>query len=142
VPANEIHRLIDIIAFGNDYKWLHRAKDYPSKYLGRSHRKVRHYGDSEWVHKLESLGDRPRDKEVRQSNEGHDLIDSAWASLTDKEKLGWTAAFRDVALHPERYTNLFMPDDYDRVLKSNTFICLQQRFNRLSCGYLAGINTE
>lgn len=142
MPANEIHRLIDLVAFGNDYKWLHRAKDYPSKYMGRLHRKARHYSDPEWIHKLESLGDRPREKEVRQSNEGHDLIDSAWSSLTDEEKLGWAAAFRDVALHPERYPNLFMPDDYDKALRSNAFICLQEKFALLSPGYLAGVSVE
>ncbi len=76
MPANEIHRLIDLIAFGNDYKWLHRVKDHPSEYLGRLHRKVRHYSDPEWIHKLESLRDRPRDKEVRQSNEGHGSTES------------------------------------------------------------------
>jgi len=142
MPANEIHRLIDLIAFGNDYKWLHRAKDYPSMYLGRFHRKRRHYGDTEWIRKLESLGDRPRDREVRQSNKGHDLIDGAWSSLTDEQKLGWAAAFRDVALHPERYSNLFMPEDYDKALRSEAFVSLQGKFTLLSLEYLASVSAE
>jgi hypothetical protein len=139
MPANEIHRLIDLIAFGNDYGWLHRAKDYPSKYLGQSHRRARHYGHAEWIQKLESLGNRSRDREVRQSDEGHDLIDRTWSSLTDDEKLGWAAAFKDVALHPESYPNLFMPDDYDKALKSEAFIRLQGRFALLPLEYIAGI---
>ncbi len=142
MPPNEIHRLIDLIAFGNDYGWLHKAKDYPSKYLGQFHRKVRHYDHTAWISKLENLGDRPRDIEVRQSNQGHDLIDSAWSSLTDEEKLGWAAAFRDAALHPEHYPNLFMPDDYDKALRSNAFIRLQGRFAVLPLEYLAGLHVE
>jgi hypothetical protein len=139
MPANEIHRLIDLIAFGNDYRWLHKAKDYPSKYLGKAHRKARHYSHTEWIRKLESLGNRPRDREVRQSNEGHDLIDHTWSLLTDEEKLGWAAAFKDVASHPEAYPNLFMPDDYHKALKSEAFILLQGRFALLPLEYLAGI---
>jgi hypothetical protein len=139
MPSNEIHRLIDLIAFGNDYGWLHRAKDYPSKYLGKSHRRARHYGHAEWIRKLESLGNRPRDREVRQSDEGHDLIDRTWSSLADKDKLGWAAAFKDVALHPESYPNLFMPSDYNKTLKSEAFLRLQKRFTLQSLEYLAGI---
>jgi hypothetical protein len=142
MPSNEIHRLIDLIAFGYDYGWLHKAKDYPSKYLGRFHRKARHYGDNEWMRKLESLGNKPRDKEVRQSDQGHELMDRAWSSLTREEKLGWAAAFKDVALHPEHYPNLFMPEDYDKVLISSAFTRLQERFVLQPLEYLAGIHTE
>ncbi len=139
MPSNEIHKLIDIIAFGYEYGWLHRAKDCPSQYLGRSHRRVRHYGDKEWIKKLEELGNKPRDKEVCQSNSGHDLIDKTWSSLSDEEKLGWAAAFKDVALHPEQYPNLFMPNDYNQVLKSDGFAELQKRFATLPREYLAGL---
>lgn len=103
---------------------------------------MRHYGHAEWIRKLESLGNRPRDREVRQSNEGHDLIDHTWSSLTDDEKLGWAAAFKDVALHPDYYPNLFMPDDYDKALKSEAFISLQGRFALLPVEYLAGISAQ
>ena len=142
MPSNEIHTLIDIIAFGYEYGWLHRAKDHPSQYLGRFHRKVRHYDDSEWSQKLEKLGNRPRDKEVCQSDRGHDLIDKTWGELSVKEKLGWAEAFKDITLHPEDYPNLFMPDDYNRVLKSEGFIKLQKRFAELSPEYLAGVRTQ
>jgi len=36
MPANEIHRLIDLIAFGNDYWWLHKVKDIPLGIWGNS----------------------------------------------------------------------------------------------------------
>jgi len=139
MPSNDIHRLIDIIAFGYDYCWLHKAKDYPSQYLGHCHRKERHYDDEEWLEKLKRLGNRPRDKEVRQANEGHDLIDSIWSSLSTEEKLGWAAAFKHVVLHPEHYPNLFMPEDYDGILKSEPFLRLQRRFAKLPLEYLAAL---
>lgn len=139
MPSNEIHRLVDIIAFGYDYRWLHKAKDYPSQYLGRRHRRKRHYGDQEWLEKLERLGNRPRDKEVRQANKGHDLIDSIWSKLSTEEKLGWAAAFKHVVLHPEHYPNLFMPEDYNKILKSEHFLKLQKKFAEFSLEYLAGL---
>jgi hypothetical protein len=139
MPSNEVHRLIDIIAFGHDYRWLHTAKDHPSQYLGHRHRRERHYSDEEWLGKLEGLGNRPRDEEVRQSNKGHDLIDLTWSSLSTEEKLGWAAAFRNVALYPKHYSNLFMPEDYNRILKSEYFRKLQRKFAELSLEYLAGL---
>ena len=69
------------------------------------------------------------------------IVLNEWVVLL-KEKLGWAAAFRDAALHPEHYPNLFMPDDYDKALRSNAFISLQERFALLPLEYLAGIRVK
>ena len=42
MPSHKIHRLIDRLIIGKEYKHVHRVLDKPYKWLGKKHRVSRH----------------------------------------------------------------------------------------------------
>jgi hypothetical protein len=64
--------------------------------------------------------------EARQAEAAHDYWDLLWDDFNKEERRGIAGAFMDVVLKPEAYPNLFETNDYDAMLKSDTWQKLQR----------------
>jgi len=42
MPSRKVHKLIDRLLLGREYEYVHKFKDYPSKFLGPRHRVLFH----------------------------------------------------------------------------------------------------
>ena len=159
MPQRWLHELINAIAFGTGYWRYSRWKDQPWEWLGPKHRVERHDDYRQMVEEFKAKGWLPsktditsplkfgelvkqlppgvRVNEEQLSGVAHEMIDQVWSELSPEERQGWAAAFRDVILHPEHYPNLFMPEDYGKLLRSEEFQRLQQYVASKSAGELA-----
>jgi hypothetical protein len=104
MPAGWVHATYDLMTFGRTYVDVHREKDAASRELGSDHRKVNHewyqLHDREWplenpfpqamrefFEHLERSVLRADEVEAQQAWVGHDVLDKAWDTFGETERL-------------------------------------------------------
>ena len=118
MPAGWIHRMHDVIVFGQTYPEIHRSKDACAlKVPGRRHREVGH----EWYQKFgkdwdfsnpfpESVNQQVRDlgrsqgpdvAERLQVDRAHDCLDRTWDDLSKECREFWQGFFVWLVYRPD-----------------------------------------
>lgn len=116
MPPNWIHRCIDILAFGQDYRKVHKDKDEAWKELGTRHRKINHQWYSmhgyEWSleepfpDKLISFFEDALKRKGEEFAEemqvwvSHDYFDKIWDTCSYEERKFIAALLRHWILSP------------------------------------------
>jgi len=84
MPDLKTHLAIDRLFLGKEFPEIHKTKDYPSRWMGSSHRRVLHDSTSNWVLALVLYPDDRLD--AYASAQLHDHIDRVFSRPSRRRK--------------------------------------------------------